>query len=118
MIGALVGGPDESDRWKDDRTDWVTNEVAIGYNSGLTGALARMYLEFGGEPLPKISFPTTEDPGIYVDSKILGANHKETNISLAIINKSATPATGLDNAALRVYYQADPNNSYIPWRSI
>ena len=111
LIGALVGGPDESDRWKDDRTDWVKNEVAIGYNSGLTGALARMYLEFGGEPLPKISFPTTEDLGIYVDSKILSANPQETNISLAIVNKSATPAIGLDNAALRVYYRVAPNKA-------
>ncbi len=111
LIGALVGGPDESDRWKDDRTDWVQNEVAIGYNSGLTGALARMYLEFGGEPLPEISFPSTEEKTIYVEQKTLRTNHKETDISLAIVNKSAAPARGLENAALRVFYQVDPNKA-------
>ncbi len=111
LIGALVGGPDESDRWEDDRTDWVQNEVAIGYNSGLTGALARMYLEFGGEPLPEISFPSTEEKTIYVEQKTLRTNYKETDISLAIVNKSSTPARGLENAALRVFYQVAPNKA-------
>ena len=111
LIGALVGGPDESDRWKDDRTDWVQNEVAIGYNAGMTGALARMYLEFGGEPLAEISFPSIEEQTIYVEQKILGNNYKETDISLAIVNKSASPAQGLDDAALRVFFQIDPNKA-------
>ena len=40
ITGALVGGPDPSDIYKDDRTDARNNEVAIDYNAGFTGALA------------------------------------------------------------------------------
>ncbi|MGF1539429.1 MAG: glycoside hydrolase family 9 protein [Pleurocapsa sp.] len=111
LIGALVGGPDESDRWKDDRGDWVHNEVAIGYNAGLAGALARMYLEFGGESLSEISFPTRDEPSIYVEHKIHGANQKSTAMALTIVNKSASPARGLDNATVRVFYQIDPDKA-------
>ena len=53
LYGALVGGPaspDDND-YVDDRTDYIRNEVALDYNAGFTGALARMYEEFGGEPL-------------------------------------------------------------------
>ena len=70
IIGALVGGPDEQDRWEDDRDDYVRNEVAVVYNAGLVGALARMYLEFGGEPPTTQIYPATPKPGIYLDQKL------------------------------------------------
>jgi endoglucanase len=113
LIGALVGGPDESDRWEDDRSDWVRNEVAINYNAGLSGALARMYLEFGGEPLPEITFPNpdTETPGIYVEQKIHGTNQKSTDLAVTIVNQSASPARGLNNARVRVFYQVPPDQA-------
>ncbi|KAF8062061.1 celZ [Scenedesmus sp. PABB004] len=40
ITGALVGGPDPSDVYRDDRTDAMSNEVAVDYNAGFTGALA------------------------------------------------------------------------------
>ena len=42
LKGALVGGPTEADDWSytDSRSDYISNEVAIDYNAGLTGALA------------------------------------------------------------------------------
>lgn len=53
LYGALVGGPSAANdnAYVDSRTDFVSNEVALDYNAGLTGALARMYGEFGGAPL-------------------------------------------------------------------
>ena len=41
LKGALVGGPKSANDYdyKDDRTDYVANEVAIDYNAGFTGAL-------------------------------------------------------------------------------
>jgi len=33
------------------RSDYVRNEVACDYNAGLVGALARLYLLYGGNPL-------------------------------------------------------------------
>ncbi|KAI3425705.1 hypothetical protein D9Q98_007681 [Chlorella vulgaris] len=41
LLGALVAGPaDTDDSYSDRRDDYITNEVAIDYNAGLTGALA------------------------------------------------------------------------------
>ena len=53
LYGALVGGPESADdnAYTDDRHNYVTNEVALDYNAAFTGALARMYSEFGGTPL-------------------------------------------------------------------
>ncbi|WP_309380989.1 glycoside hydrolase family 9 protein [Cerasicoccus frondis] len=53
LYGALVGGPKSANDFDyvDDRTDYVTNEVAMDYNAGFTGALARQTQVYGGEPL-------------------------------------------------------------------
>jgi hypothetical protein len=53
LYGALVGGPESADdfNYTDDRTNYISNEVALNYNAGLTGALAYMYDKFGGEAL-------------------------------------------------------------------
>ncbi|XP_067658115.1 endoglucanase E-4-like isoform X2 [Haliotis asinina] len=40
LKGALVGGPDNTDVYVDDRKDYVKNEVACDYNSGFQTALA------------------------------------------------------------------------------
>ena len=39
LFGALVGGPDENDNYVDDRSDYVSNEVACDYNAGFQSAL-------------------------------------------------------------------------------
>ena len=41
VTGALVGGPGRDDSYADVRTDYVANEVALDYNSGYTGLVAR-----------------------------------------------------------------------------
>jgi endoglucanase len=53
LYGALVGGPASADDhdYIDQRSDFRRNEVALDYNAGLTGALAWMYDQYGGEPL-------------------------------------------------------------------
>jgi endoglucanase len=107
LMGALVGGPDEQENWEDDRNDWIRNEVGVSYNAGLTGALAKMYGEFGGKPLAEITFPKSNEPEIYVESKIAKNGKQNINIDLNIINKSAAPAQGLENAAVRVLYQVN-----------
>ena len=40
LYGALVGGPDQSDNYNDDRDDYVCNEVATDYNAGFQSAVA------------------------------------------------------------------------------
>nr|ABD24274.1 endo-beta-1,4-glucanase [Ampullaria crossean] len=40
LCGALVGGPDSSDGYKDSRENYVNNEVACDYNAGFQTAVA------------------------------------------------------------------------------
>lgn len=40
LYGAMVGGPDESDGYTDDRMDYIHNEVACDYNAAFVGVLA------------------------------------------------------------------------------
>lgn len=47
LIGALVGGPNEEDVFKDNSNFYQYTEVAIDYNAGLVGALAGMVRNFG-----------------------------------------------------------------------
>ncbi|XP_077990546.1 endoglucanase E-4-like [Glandiceps talaboti] len=42
LTGAIVGGPDETGAWKDDRRDYMKNEVTTYYNSGLQSAVAAL----------------------------------------------------------------------------
>ena len=36
----MVGGPGQNDDYRDDRNDYVKNEVACDYNAGFQGACA------------------------------------------------------------------------------
>jgi hypothetical protein len=40
LNGAMVGGPGQNDDYRDDRNDYVKNEVACDYNAGFQGACA------------------------------------------------------------------------------
>ncbi|MDB9527258.1 glycoside hydrolase family 9 protein [Oscillatoria sp. CS-180] len=53
LYGALVGGPDQPNdfAYDDSRDNYITNEVALDYNAGFTGALARRVDDFSGDPL-------------------------------------------------------------------
>ena len=42
----------------DDRTNYITNEVALDYNAGFTDARARAVMQYGGQPLA--NFPPVE----------------------------------------------------------
>jgi endoglucanase len=42
LTGALVGGPDQSDRYNDQTDAYTCTEVGIDYNAGLVGAMAGM----------------------------------------------------------------------------
>lgn len=42
LVGAVVGGPGVRDQYVDRRDDYISNEVAIDYNAGVTSALAAL----------------------------------------------------------------------------
>jgi endoglucanase len=55
LYGALVGGPDQSDVYVDDRLDYIKNEVATDYNAGFTGAVAALAALSGAANSPSVS---------------------------------------------------------------
>ncbi|HEU5470515.1 MAG TPA: glycoside hydrolase family 9 protein [Actinophytocola sp.] len=109
LYGALVGGPpDPNDAYTDSRQDFVMNEVATDYNAAFTGALARMYAEFGGTPLA--NFPVAEPPDgpeIFLQASVNAAGSNFTEIKTMIFNRSAWPARALTNGSFRYYFTLD-----------
>ncbi|TLM78386.1 glycoside hydrolase family 9 protein [Microbulbifer harenosus] len=105
LVGALVGGPDTSDNFENDRGDYVLNEVATDYNAGFTGALARLWLDFGGNPIAEGSFPAPEnrDTEFFVDAKLNSSGPRHTEISARPHNRSAWPARLTDNLSMRYW---------------
>jgi|LSQX01.1.fsa_nt_gb hypothetical protein len=120
LYGALVGSPTEKDGFNDSIEDYEANEVAIDYNAGVTGALARMYKDFGGTPIPDSQFPLPDKPyepkdewpvfaGTYYD----GGN--ATQFTLTVENRSAWPAKPINNLKVRYFFTLeadDPSDIY------
>ncbi|NUT94031.1 MAG: endoglucanase [Saccharothrix sp.] len=108
LYGALVGGPSTNDdKYTDSRQDYVANEVALDYNAAFTGALARLYKEYGGTPLA--SFPVAETPDgpeLTVQASVSQASTQFTEVKAFILNKSAWPARTF-NGSLRYYFTLD-----------
>ncbi len=64
LYGALVGGPDASDKHIDITSDYVYNEVTIDYNAAFVGASAGIYRYFGNSTMqvtPNFPPPPVED---------------------------------------------------------
>ncbi|GIF78717.1 glycoside hydrolase family 9 protein [Catellatospora bangladeshensis] len=108
LYGALVGGPSSpDDAYKDERNDYVMNEVATDYNAGLTSALVRLTKEYGGTPLA--GFPGVQAPDMdeMTVETTLTADLRETRVKAIVYNKSAFPARALTTAKFRYYFNRD-----------
>ncbi|MEU8006516.1 glycoside hydrolase family 9 protein [Catellatospora sp. NPDC049111] len=114
LYGALVGGPSSpDDSYKDERNDYVMNEVATDYNAGLTSALARLSQEYGGTPLA--GFPGVQAPDIdeMTVETTLVADARETRVKAIVYNKSAFPARALTTAKFRYYFTRDDSSAVV-----
>jgi endoglucanase len=105
LVGALVGGPSSGDAYTDDRSDYVMNEVATDYNAGFTSAVARLYLDFGGDPIADTQFPAKEmrDQEYFVEAKINSQGPRHIEIAAIAHNRSAWPATVNKNLKFRYW---------------
>jgi hypothetical protein len=76
LYGALVGGPSAPDdnAYSDDRSNYLTNEVALDYNAGFTGALARMYQEYGGDALVSLGTSSTQSTSDLDSTQPMGSD--------------------------------------------
>ena len=69
LYGALIAGPALNGTYTDDRTDYVSNEVATDYNAGFQGALA-------GKQRKNISFLYSSIPITTSSKRVYTYNNK------------------------------------------
>ncbi len=106
LYGAVVGGPKTpDDKFVDDRTEFLANEVATDYNAGLTGVLVRLYDEYGGNPLA--NFPVAEVPTrdeFRTIAKFNSNNATSYTPSMRFENRSAWPARNANKVTMRYFF--------------
>ncbi len=112
LYGALVGSPNTDDSYNDSINDYVANEVDVDYNAGLVGALARMYQEFGGTPIPDNSFPLPDKPHSAKDEwpvfvKTYWQGQGGIQLSLNLENRSSWPSHPSDKLKIRYFFTLD-----------
>jgi endoglucanase len=105
LYGALVGGPNASDAYTDSISDYISNEVAVDYNSAFSGVLAAaQQLAPGSQPLA--NFPQPEqptEPELFVEAGINGSGTTYTEIKALVNNRSGWPARVADKLSFRYF---------------
>ncbi len=108
LFGALVGGPSSASdsAYSDDRSNYVTNEVALDYNAGFTGAVARLAQGSTGQPAS--NFPPPSESGVITDEYFVEASINQqgagfTEIRALLNNRSAFPAQGSTAFSIRYF---------------
>lgn len=104
LYGALVGGPDRKDGFNDDRNDYRMNEVACDYNAGLTGALAKLYKEYGGQTLKNFGAVETPDDELYTDATINVNGDDFIEVKAVVYNRTAFPARNTNDLKLCYFF--------------
>jgi len=108
--GLLVGGPSGSDAYSDDVTRYHETEGGIDYNAALVGCLARMYLDYGGDPIEGFPRPSDFTPPeqrrleYFVRAWIDFESDNGTDIIIKINNRSAWPPTVKDKLSCRYFF--------------
>jgi len=108
LYGALLGGPNWNEEYLP-HGGFSMNEVALDFNAGITGNLARM-TEYapGGSPLP--NFPAAEvrdeyeDLEYFVEASLINSGSGFTDIRAEINNRSRWPAQVKDRMSFRYYF--------------
>ena len=104
LYGALVGGPDASDGYTDEVSNYTTNEVACDYNAGFTGLMAALYSKYHGQTL--VNFGAVEDityDEMYVEAAVNVDGDDFTEIKCMTYNVSSFPARKANNLELRYF---------------
>jgi len=103
LYGALVGGPSQTDAYDDNRQNYQQNEPACDYTAGFLGAVAKLYLEYGGTPLS--NFPAAEAKGLefQVEASVNTQSGTYNEIRALIENMSGWPARATSHLSLRYF---------------
>ena len=104
LYGALVGGPDQNDRYEDRRSDYMRNEVAIDYNAAFTGALAHLAKQHPGAVDPNFPATETKSGELSVSAKINATGTDFFEWALRLQNHTAWPARQARNVKVRYFF--------------
>ena len=104
LYGALVGGPDASDGYTDEVSNYTTNEVACDYNAGFTGLLAKLYSKYHGQTLVDFGAveAVTEDE-LYAEAGINVEGADFIEVKAYVYNKTGWPARAPEKVELRYF---------------
>lgn len=108
LYGALVGGPGMDDAYGDSRSNYTQSEVADDYNAGFVGALARLYQEYGGNPLANFPPPEKRDDEFFVDASVNSSGKDYMQLALWLNNRSAWPARASTHLSFKYFITLEP----------
>ena len=106
LVGALVGGPrNTDDSHQDRRNDWVTNEVGISYNAPLAASAIQQYENYGGATLSNVELAAIE-----------GINNNTSDFVVSEIvdnpdNSTVLPADGVNEIETETREENEPNSN-------
>lgn len=104
LYGALVGGPDSSDGYTDEISNYVNNEVACDYNAGFTGALAKMYKQYGGNPIANFkAIETKTNDEVIIKAALNSTGPNYTEIKALVYNQTGWPARVTDKLTFKYF---------------
>lgn len=105
LYGAMVGGPDASDGYKDTVDNFNQNEPACDYNAGLVAILSSIYGKYGGDPIANfnaIEKPTNDE--FHVEACVNATNDKNfEEIKAKIFNQTGWPARVTDKLSFKYF---------------
>lgn len=120
FFGHLNGGPDWEDNYLNAAVEekgihsWAQNECALNYMTGFVPNLAKMSIDFDGEPLA--SFPPKEvrdpspsirDDEFFVLAKVETQGSNFIQVRAELNNRSNLPARALDQMSFRYIFTLD-----------
>lgn len=104
LYGALAGGPDKDDSYTDEINNYVNNEVACDYNAGFVGALAKLYGEYGGDPIADFTaMEEVTNDEYFVEAGINASGSNFIEIKALIYNCSGWPARMGDHLSFKYF---------------
>jgi endoglucanase len=103
LYGALVGGPGNDDGYKDEIGNYTNNEVACDYNAGFTGALAKMYLLYGGSPIEGFKAFEKVEEEFFVEASVNASADNFVEIKALLNNMSGWPARSSSKLSFRYF---------------
>lgn len=103
LVGALVGGPDAKDVYKDEVGEFQCSEVACDYNAGFVGILAKMYQEYGGTIIPDLNAIETPEEEYLVDAAVSSTGDNFVSIKAILRNRSGWPAKVCYNMSFKYF---------------